>query len=87
MSLRVTAPDSPVVWTWRAPTWSRIAFSTIGVVLGVSGLWSYTAGWHGPAWFPAALGASLVIRAVRWKLTLTADAVVVHGTVLSRAAG
>lgn len=82
--LRVKAPTSSIVATWRAPLWQRILFPAVGVAMVAGAFWPYARKPYEPIWVGVAVGAVLVLCALRPKLTLFEDAVYIRGQILSR---
>jgi hypothetical protein len=72
------------VAVWRAPLWQRILFPAVGLAMVAGAFWPYAGGPYEPIWVGVAVGAVLVIWALRPKLTLFEDAVYIRGRILSR---
>lgn len=82
--LRVKVPQSLIVGIWRPPWWQRILFPAIGLVMIGGAVWPYAGEPYEPIWIGVAVGAVLLLPALRPKLTLFEDAVYIRGYLLSR---
>ncbi|GEM_PF-6725669 len=86
MPLRVEAPSSPLLGTWRPPLLGRLLVSILGVgwLLWNGEVARSDPPWHG-AWalVPFAMAAALVVLPWRPLVRLHSDAIHVRGMVLS----
>ena len=69
---------------WRPPWWQRILFPAFGITMIAGSFWPWAGESNEPVWGGVAVGAVLLLPALRPKLTLFEDAVYIRGYLLSR---